>query len=213
MKVNIYEIIYEGDKSTVFSLPASGDLKAQLKTVETRMQKLVTAGKLPKIKSINVSTEPLDIEKNKHYCISCKSADSVINLEGIVMSGLSPEAEFPERLVYFREKKGLSQAEFGKKLGMTTQTVQKWEKGTTFPALVLLEDIARLLGVSQAQLFPQTIPAPAPAPEAAKEKEASEGEFDETGDTATVEKEEVDALYDIFSGNKIDDDILGELPF
>lgn len=44
-----------------------------------------------------------------------------------------------------RLKKGLTQAQVAKYLGVSTPAVNKWEKGTTYPDLVLLPALARLL--------------------------------------------------------------------
>ena len=44
-----------------------------------------------------------------------------------------------------RLKKGLTQAQVAKYLGVSAPAVNKWEKGTTYPDLVLLPALARLL--------------------------------------------------------------------
>lgn len=51
--------------------------------------------------------------------------------------------KFNERLMTLRKKRGLSQEEFGFELGVSRQTVSKWESGQSYPdfqRLVLLAD-------------------------------------------------------------------------
>lgn len=48
----------------------------------------------------------------------------------------------------YRKKKGLTQEEVAKRLGVTAPAVNKWEKGVSYPDIMLLAPIARLLDVS-----------------------------------------------------------------
>ena len=52
-----------------------------------------------------------------------------------------------------REKKGLTQAELAEKLFVSDKTVSKWENGKGYPDISLLEPIARVFGVSVAELL------------------------------------------------------------
>ncbi len=52
-----------------------------------------------------------------------------------------------------REEKGMTQAEFAEKLGVTDKAVSKWETGKGYPDITLIEPIAALLGTSVAELF------------------------------------------------------------
>ncbi len=52
-----------------------------------------------------------------------------------------------------REKKGLTQSELAKKLGITDKAVSKWETGKGLPDITLLEPISRVFGVSVAELI------------------------------------------------------------
>ena len=56
--------------------------------------------------------------------------------------------EFNEKLLNLRKEKGLSQEELGEKLGVTRQTVSKWELGSTSPKLDDLLKISELFNVS-----------------------------------------------------------------
>ncbi len=50
---------------------------------------------------------------------------------------------FNEKLIEFRKQKGLSQDEFGEKIGVSRQTVSKWELAQSYPdfqKLVLISD-------------------------------------------------------------------------
>lgn len=49
---------------------------------------------------------------------------------------------FHEKLIQLRKKEGLSQEELGERLGVSRQTVSKWELGQSYP------DFQRLVGIS-----------------------------------------------------------------
>lgn len=57
-----------------------------------------------------------------------------------------------QRIKELRTKKGITQEELGRKIGITAQGVSKWERGTS-PDAELLPKIAELLGVSVDSLF------------------------------------------------------------
>ncbi len=57
-----------------------------------------------------------------------------------------------EQIKKFRRKKGLTQEELGRKIGVTTQAVSNWERGGV-PDAELLPDIADVLGVTVDMLF------------------------------------------------------------
>lgn len=51
--------------------------------------------------------------------------------------------EFKDKLIELRKSKGLSQEEFGNRIGVSRQTISKWESGQSYPdfqRLVLLSD-------------------------------------------------------------------------
>lgn len=52
-----------------------------------------------------------------------------------------------------RKKKGLTQSELAKAVGVSKQAVSNWERGTRFPDVVLIEDLSRELGVSPTELI------------------------------------------------------------
>lgn len=56
--------------------------------------------------------------------------------------------EFNEKLLNLRKEKGLSQEELGEKLGVTRQTVSKWELGSTSPKLDDLKKLSELFNIS-----------------------------------------------------------------
>lgn len=62
---------------------------------------------------------------------------------------------FSERLRAVREKAGLSQDSLAEKLGIKSgkQTISRWERGATEPAIAQLLEIATALGVSAAYLL------------------------------------------------------------
>lgn len=52
-----------------------------------------------------------------------------------------------------REAKGLTQNALAERLGVSDKAVSKWETGKGYPDITLIEPLARLLGVSVAELF------------------------------------------------------------
>ena len=53
-----------------------------------------------------------------------------------------------ECILNYRKQRGLTQGEFGKLLGVTTQAVSKWEREICYPDIFLLPDISDLIGIS-----------------------------------------------------------------
>lgn len=60
------------------------------------------------------------------------------------------------RLKELRETKNHSQKSFGEMLGVSQQTVAKWECGTALPKAAMLPKIADLLGCTIDDLFGRT---------------------------------------------------------
>lgn len=52
-----------------------------------------------------------------------------------------------------REKRKLTQAELGEKIGISSKTVSKWETARGLPDITLLQPLARALGVSVIELM------------------------------------------------------------
>lgn len=53
-----------------------------------------------------------------------------------------------EQIAFFRKRKGLTQEDLARALGVTNQAVSKWESAQCCPDIQLLPDLARILGVS-----------------------------------------------------------------
>jgi len=75
-----------------------------------------------------------------------------------------------ENIRRFRKKNDLTQEEIADRLGVTYQSVSRWENGTTYPDLELIPAIAGLLSVTADELLGM--------PQMEKEKRAVEA-FDE----------------------------------
>ena len=58
-----------------------------------------------------------------------------------------------ERISHLREAKGLSQLELGEAMGVSWDTVTRWEDDTAHPDISMLTDLAKALGVSIDELL------------------------------------------------------------
>lgn len=58
-----------------------------------------------------------------------------------------------EQIALFRKRKGLTQEDLARALGVTNQAVSKWESAQCCPDIQLLPDLARVLGISADTLF------------------------------------------------------------
>ena len=56
--------------------------------------------------------------------------------------------DFNEKLICLRKQKGLSQEQLGDAIGVTRQTVSKWELGETSPDMDKLVALSELFGTS-----------------------------------------------------------------
>lgn len=60
---------------------------------------------------------------------------------------------FAEKLTELRRQKGWSQEELGEMLGVTRQTISKWELGSTTPEMEKLAAISEIFGISTDELI------------------------------------------------------------
>ena len=58
-----------------------------------------------------------------------------------------------EKIAALRKQKGITQGELAQELGVTNQSVSKWESGQCCPDIQLLPDMARYFGVSIDELM------------------------------------------------------------
>ena len=70
-------------------------------------------------------------------------AYSVKNINGILSVNI----------LKFRKKKGLSQADLAKQLGVTFQAVSKWETARSAPDISLLPKMADIFGCTLDEIF------------------------------------------------------------
>ena len=59
---------------------------------------------------------------------------------------------FAEKLAELRKQRGWSQEELGERLGVTRQTVSKWELGSTTPEMEKLAAMGELFGITLDEL-------------------------------------------------------------
>lgn len=74
--------------------------------------------------------------------------------------------ELGTRILRLRAEKGLSQEELAEALGVSRQSVSKWENGASVPELDKLVQLSELFGVSLDELVRGEAAAPRPAPAA-----------------------------------------------
>ena len=67
--------------------------------------------------------------------------------------------DFPQKLMELRRSHGLSQEQLGEKIGVTRQTISKWELGQTTPEMEKLAALSDLFGVSADELIRGTAPS------------------------------------------------------
>ena len=68
--------------------------------------------------------------------------------------------KFHEKLMRLRKEKGLSQEELGYHLGVTRQTVSKWESGQTTPEMDKLVELSKFFSISMDELAGNDAAAP-----------------------------------------------------
>ena len=56
--------------------------------------------------------------------------------------------EMGNKIAAIRKERGLTQKELAEKLHVSDKTVSKWETGTHFPDIAIMEDLAAALGIS-----------------------------------------------------------------
>ena len=56
-------------------------------------------------------------------------------------------------ILAYRKERRMRQGEFGDLLGVSAQAVSKWEREICYPDVILLPDLARLLGVAVGDFF------------------------------------------------------------
>ena len=89
---------------------------------------------------------------------------------------------FAVRLRALRQKAGLSQETLAERLGVSAQSVSKWENAANWPEAALILPLARLLGVSADELLTE----PMSREEWEKRWQANEGEYRQRGDHAAL---------------------------
>lgn len=69
--------------------------------------------------------------------------------------------EFSEKLINLRRREGMSQEQLADRLGVTRQSVSKWESGAVMPELVKLIALSEMFGVSVDYLVKDWLEEPA----------------------------------------------------
>lgn len=82
-----------------------------------------------------------------------------------------------EQLYTLRRKHGLSQEQLAEKIGVSRQTISKWEGDLSTPDLPKLIALAECYGISLDELTGYGKPEPAPAPAAAQDKPGDSSRF------------------------------------
>ena len=58
------------------------------------------------------------------------------------------QMDFSKKLMHLRKQEGLSQEQLADRLGVTRQSVSKWESGTVLPEIVKLISLSEMFDVS-----------------------------------------------------------------
>lgn len=82
------------------------------------------------------------------------------------------EMELRDRLAALRMERGMSQSDLAQELGVTRQTVSRWEQGLMTPSTDRLIDVARVFHMSLDEL----VNGAPPAPEGAEAPPPADGE-------------------------------------
>lgn len=84
--------------------------------------------------------------------------------------------KFQYELQRLRKQAGMSQEELGERLGVSRQTISKWENGTSYPDMLNLMTISGFFSVSVDSLVTDAPAPPQPADEAqVQKKRAGDG--------------------------------------
>ena len=97
---------------------------------------------------------------------------------------------FSEKLMDLRRKSGMSQEQLADRLGVTRQSVSKWESGTAMPELVKLISLSDIFGVSVDYLVKDYL----------EEPEDADGEDDLSARQAVRLEKKVDELTNYVKG-------------
>ena len=65
--------------------------------------------------------------------------------------------EIGNKIMNLRKKKGLSQEELAEEIGVTRQTISKWELGETSPDIKQAKELSRIFNVSLDELVDNDI--------------------------------------------------------
>ena len=63
------------------------------------------------------------------------------------------ELNFSHKLRQYRRERDMTQEELAQKIGISPQSVSKWERGCCCPDLLILDEVASALGVEVKDLF------------------------------------------------------------
>ncbi len=58
-----------------------------------------------------------------------------------------------EQIMFYRKRRGMTQAELAASLGVSSQAVSKWETGRSCPDIQLLPQLAAIFGISADELL------------------------------------------------------------
>ena len=96
---------------------------------------------------------------------------------------------FKEKLAILRKTKGLTQDGFAKAIGVSRQSVYKWESGVSYPEVPKLLEIKALFGISLDDLFDESFEIALPE----KKKRSSNKETAERITPPASEEQEIKA--------------------
>ena len=66
---------------------------------------------------------------------------------------MNKKEDIGKKISAIRKEQGMTQRELAEKIHVTDKSVSKWETGTHFPDIAIMEDLARALGISVVELL------------------------------------------------------------
>ena len=88
--------------------------------------------------------------------MECKSGNAC-RICGVIKGEYRMNDNFSKNLRKLRQEKKMTQEQVAEKLGVSAQSVSRWETGATFPDVMMLPELSKLYGVLVDDLFKESL--------------------------------------------------------